>query len=81
MVFLIQHTQNFDTEALQIKLDELNRATQGAHNVLLNLEEMTEHQLGHFRERYEAPAQAARKRLESDETAFGTPAISLDERN
>jgi len=81
MVFLIQHSQNLDTEVLQIKLDELIRATQGVHNALLDQEGMTERQLDPFRDRYEALAQAARKRLESDETTLGTPAISLDERD
>ena len=60
MVFLIQNTQNRDTQAIQIKLDELIRATQGAHNALLDLEELEEHQLDAFRTKYQLLAQAAR---------------------
>ncbi len=63
MVFLIQNTQNRDTEAIQIKLDELIRATKGAHNALMDLEELEESHLNQFRDRYEALAQAARERL------------------
>jgi low affinity Fe/Cu permease len=45
MVFLIQNTQNRDTVAIQLKLDELIRANKGARNNLLNLEDLTEEQL------------------------------------
>ncbi|WP_372659841.1 low affinity iron permease family protein [Hydrogenophaga sp.] len=63
MVFLIQNTQNRDTEAIQVKLDELIRATQGAHNVLLDLEELEEETLDAFRAKYQALAAAARVQL------------------
>ena len=61
MVFLIQNTQNRDTEAIQVKLDELIRATKGAHNALLDLEELEDDALDSFRRKYEALAAAARK--------------------
>ena len=60
MVFLIQNTQNRDTEAIQLKLDELIRATQGAHNALLDLEELEDDTLDAFRAKYQALAKAAR---------------------
>ena len=63
MVFLIQNSQNRDTEAIQIKLDELIRATRGAHNALLDLEELNEESLDVFRRKYEALAAAARQGL------------------
>jgi low affinity Fe/Cu permease len=62
MVFLIQNTQNRDTEAIQIKLDELIRATKGAHNALLDLEELEDDALDEFRAKYGLLAQAARRR-------------------
>ncbi len=52
MVFLIQNTQNRDAEAVQIKLDELIRATTGAHNALLDLEELEQDQLDQVKQNY-----------------------------
>ena len=71
MVFVIQNTQNRQTEALQIKLDELIRATQGAHNALLDLEELEEDQLVAFRARYVALARQAREDLKSGKRDTG----------
>lgn len=73
MVFLIQSTQNRDTEAIQIKLDELIRATQGAHNALLDLEELEEHQLDDFRSRYEILARLAREDVALGKQDTNTP--------
>jgi len=73
MVFLIQNTQNRDTEAIQLKLDELIRATQGAHNALLDLEELEEDSLEAFRKKYEALARVARKELRHGVRDTGTP--------
>jgi low affinity Fe/Cu permease len=63
MVFAIQNTQNRQTDALQIKLDELIRATHGAHNALLDLEELEDTQLMTFRDRYTTLAHKAREDL------------------
>ena len=73
MVFLIQSTQNRDTEAIQIKLDELIRATKGAHNALLDLEELEEIQLDAFRAKYEALAEQARENVDSGVVDTDTP--------
>ena len=73
MVFLIQNTQNRDTEAIQVKLDELIRATHGAHNALLDLEELEDDRLDAFRARYEALAAAARAELARGVNDTGTP--------
>lgn len=73
MVFLIQNTQNRDTEAIQIKLDELIRITKGAHNALLDLEELEEEELDAFRARYELLAKAARKQLQHGLQDTDTP--------
>ena len=75
MVFLIQNTQNRDSRAMQIKLDELIRTTIGAHNALLDLEELSEEELDAFRKCYIDIANKAREEgLIDDE---GRPAIVL----
>ncbi len=73
MVFLIQNTQNRDTQAIQLKLDELIRATQGAHNALLDLEELDEQTLEAFRTRYEALARTARSQQKQGGSDTDTP--------
>ncbi|MDR3611048.1 MAG: low affinity iron permease family protein [Ignavibacteriaceae bacterium] len=73
MVFLIQNTQNRDTEAIQIKLDELIRATKGAHNALLDLEELEDKSLMDFRQKYQSLAASAREALKSGTKDTGTP--------
>lgn len=73
MVFLIQNTQNRDTTAIQVKLDELIRATQGAHNALLDLEDLEEESLDAFRSKYQILATAARAELSQGTGDTGTP--------
>ena len=75
MVFVIQNTQNRDTAAIQVKLDELIRATQGAHNAILDLEELDEEQLREYLRRYEELAASARKRLAKGELDTDAPDI------
>ncbi len=67
MVFLIQATQNRDSEAVQVKLDELLRATTGAHNALLDLEELEERQLDQIHRSYTDLARKARDKIAKGE--------------
>jgi low affinity Fe/Cu permease len=75
MVFLIQNTQNRDGHALQLKLDEIIRATQGAHNALLDLEELPEDDLEKFRKRYLELAREAREDIGGGRLDTGTPEV------
>ena len=63
MVFVIQNTQNRDTTAMHLKLDELIRATDGAHNVLMDLENLSQKELQQVHHHYERLAEKARERL------------------
>ncbi len=75
MVFLIQNTQNRDTTAMQLKLDELIRATKGAHLSLLDLEELEEKELAAFVRQYEELAAIGRSQLEKGKPDTGTPEV------
>jgi low affinity Fe/Cu permease len=75
MVFLIQNTQNRDSAALQLKLDELIRVTKGAHLVLLDLEELSETELAKVRDNYEELAKNARKDLKKGKADTGSPEV------
>ncbi len=74
IVFLIQNTQNRDSMAVQLKLDELIRATRGAHNALLDLEELAEHDLARMRGHYEELARRARNERRGP-LSTGTPEV------
>src|SRR5688572_33225390 len=75
MVFLIQNTQNRDTEAIQLKLDELIRATQGAHNALLDLENIDDQRFEQYRRSYRRLAATARSKLDHGELDTDSPEI------
>jgi low affinity Fe/Cu permease len=66
MVFLIQNTQNRDSVAMQVKLDELLRALKGAETAMADLEDLTEAELDAFKEHYARLAAAARKRMRTE---------------
>ncbi len=75
MVFLIQSTQNRDGEAIQVKLDELLRATRGAHIALLDLEELEESELDLIRNQFILLARQAREKLRVGEPDTGVPEV------
>jgi len=79
MVFLIQNTQNRDSEALQVKLDEIIRSIEGAHNALLDLEELEDKELDLIRVHYLNLAKKARAELRQNVSDTGRPDMDKDE--
>jgi low affinity Fe/Cu permease len=75
MVFLIQSTQNRDSVAMQVKLDELLRISAGAHNVLMDLEELEEAELERIRNVYCQLAGEARRGVNAGRSDEGVPEI------
>jgi len=78
MVFIIQNSQNKDTTAIQLKLDELIRATDGAHNALMNLEELSDNELKRIRDRYLHLAIKAQESLRKGEVDTNKPEVGED---
>src|SRR3954447_238857 len=79
MVFLIQNTQTRDTDAIQIKLNEIIRALEGAHNAMVSLEDMEEEQLVLLREKYALLAEQARKGLLRGDLDTAVAEVALDD--
>jgi low affinity Fe/Cu permease len=75
MVFLIQNTQNRDSAAIQLKLDEVIRSTKGAHNDMLDLEKLSQDDLDKVQSLYEELAAKARQEVGRGKAATGTPSI------
>jgi low affinity Fe/Cu permease len=71
MVFLIQNTQNRDSEAMHLKMDELIRAIEGAHNALLDLEDLEEKDLDEIRKDYLSLAKSAREAVRNGQVDTG----------
>ena len=75
MVFLIQNTQNRDSDAIHVKLDELIRCMEGAHNALLDVEELNQHDFDMIRSRYADLARSAREDLQKGRQDTGRPEV------
>jgi low affinity Fe/Cu permease len=78
MVFLIQNTQYRDSEAIQVKLDEVIRAIEGAHNALLDLEELEDEDLHRIRVTYEELAERARRELQRGRKDTDVPDVTTE---
>jgi low affinity Fe/Cu permease len=78
MVFLIQNTQNRDTQAIHLKLDELIRSHEGAHTALLDLEELSSGELARFQKLYLKLAKEAREELRTGKQDTDVPSLPLE---
>jgi low affinity Fe/Cu permease len=77
MVFLIQNTQNRDTAALQLKIDEILRVTKGAHLALIDTEELTEEEQENIRKHFKKIAKKAHQDQKKGKEDTNTPTIHI----
>lgn len=75
MVFILQNTQNRDTLALHLKLDEIIRSMGNTHNQLLKIEELPEEELQKLIKRYEDLAASVKQHLRKGESDLGCPDV------
>ena len=81
MVFLIQNTQNRDSEAMHLKLDELIRASGGCHNAVLDIEELSEEELDTIKRGYTLLAKKALAAVRSGKSDLGVPDLNDKKRD
>ena len=63
MLFIIQNSQNRHTIAIQLKLDEIIRATKGAHNEMMDIEKLTDEDLARIQTKYGLLAEKTKEDL------------------
>jgi low affinity Fe/Cu permease len=76
MLFIIQNTQSRHTIAIQLKLDEIIRATQGAHNEMMDIEKLTDEDLARIQKKYGLLAEQTKKDLKKGKLDTHTPELS-----
>src|SRR3954463_16266987 len=75
MLFIIQNSQNRHTIAIQLKLDEIIRATKGAHNEMMDIEKLTDDDLGRIQKKYGLLAERTKEDLKMGKVDTHTPEI------
>jgi low affinity Fe/Cu permease len=75
MLFIIQNSQNRHTIAIQLKLDEIIRATKGAHNEMMDIEKLTDEDLAKIQRKYGLLAEKTKEDLKKGKIDTNTPDI------
>ena len=75
MLFIIQNSQNRHTIAIQLKLDEIIRATKGAHNEMMDIEKLTDEDLAKIQKKYGLLAEKTKQDLQQGKIDTHTPDI------
>jgi len=76
MLFIIQNSQNRHTIAIQLKLDEIIRATKGAHNEMMDIEKLTDEDLGKIQKKYGLLAEKTKDNLKKGKLDTNTPELA-----